>query len=251
MVKIVKRRAKALIIALCIAAGICMMPHAAYAEDVNPNAKIVYIYLTEEAGLGHAAACGILANMQLESGFIPTIWDPSGVSFGLCQWLGARYHTLRSWCAEHGLSSDSALGQAAYTVYELKSVYPGVLSVLENTPDTAQGAYNAARYFCIYFEAPANAAAKGAQRGNVAANEWFPKQIVVRKNTDGSVKMAVEGSPVSEDLDKLHTDDAEDQEESEMISKDEDEESGASAEKVRLVSIKQTGNTAKVEKMHH
>lgn len=248
----VKRRAKALIITLCIATVICMMPHAVYAESVNPNAKIVYTYLTEEAGLNHAAACGILANMQLESGFTATIWDPSGVSFGLCQWLGARYHSLRSWCAAQGMSSDSALGQAAYTVHELKSVYPGVLSVLESTPDTAQGAYNAARYFCIYFEAPANAAAKGAQRGNVAANEWFPKQITVKKNTNTAIRLAVEGSPAAENLHKIHTDESEDQKESEEVSTAEDEKSGADAEKeARLISAKQTGNTGETEKMHH
>ena len=53
---------------------------------------------------------------------------------------------------------DERLAHPDYSVY----------NVLVNTENTLDGAYEAAKFFCIKFERPANAEKKGAQRGKAA-----------------------------------------------------------------------------------
>ena len=46
-----------------------------------------------------------------------------------------------------------------------------------NVPNTSQGAYDAAYYWCVHFEVPDHTAERAAQRGNLAMNEYFGKSF--------------------------------------------------------------------------
>ena len=46
---------------------------------------------------------------------------------------------------------------------------------MKNVENSADGAYDAAYYFCFNFEAPANKASKSTSRGNNAKNIFYPR----------------------------------------------------------------------------
>ncbi len=134
----------------------------------------VFDYLVGNMQLNPAAASGVMANIQAESGFQSGISGLGG-AFGLCQWGGGRITRLRSYCASHGLNASSIHGQLQYLDYELKNYYPRVWNYLRQVSNDAQGAYNAASYWCLYFEIPANRFARAAQRGSIARSTYWPE----------------------------------------------------------------------------
>ena len=126
-------------------------------NKIYPNVGEAYQYLygrlTGDYGFNHAAACAILANMYCESSFNPTAGD---YYYGIIQWGGGRRDSLMSWCAANGYEYDTLDGQLAFMYHELTTGYTGVYDVLMSTPDTAQGAYDAAVCFCKYYEVAAS-----------------------------------------------------------------------------------------------
>ena len=120
--------------------------------------NIIYTYLTNTYGYNKAAACGILANMRYESNFNPDIGD---YYYGLCQWGGNRQNNLFTYCSDNGLDASSIEGQLAYLDHELSSSYSNVKNYLLNIENTSNGAWNAADYFCRYFEGAASAEGRG------------------------------------------------------------------------------------------
>ena len=120
--------------------------------------QIIYNLLTGTYGYNRAAACGILANIRFESNFISDIGD---YYYGLCQWGGSRKDSLYSYCVENGLDATTIEGQLAYLDYEMSYGYSGVKSYLLSVPDSSEGAYNAAVYFCNHFEGAASDEGRG------------------------------------------------------------------------------------------
>ena len=135
-------------------------------------------------GLNHAGACGVLANIQLESDFSPLSLGDGGSSYGICQWHNERFNRLISFCNGNGLDYNTLGGQLKYLESELASSYPSVLAYIRSVPDTAQGAYDAAYYWCVHFEVPDHTAERAAQRGNLAMNEYYGKTFVSSPATD-------------------------------------------------------------------
>ncbi|MBQ3080003.1 MAG: InlB B-repeat-containing protein [Clostridia bacterium] len=137
------------------------------------NIEIIYTYLTENYGLNKAAVCGILSNIRSESNFNPEAIGDSGNAYGICQW-NSRRQSLINYCERNGFESWKSLeGQLGYLVYELENNKKSVGTYLKNVPNTAQGAYDAAYYFCVYFEIPANRYVKGVTRGTNAVNIYW------------------------------------------------------------------------------
>lgn len=163
------RRLWALALALCLCLTLAV---AADASDLAVERQ-VFSFLTEEMGLNSAAACGVLANMEAESGFTLTVYGDSGSSYGLCQWHNGRFDNLRNFCLSRGYDYSSLEGQLNYLWFELRTQYTGTYAVLRNVPDTAEGAYQAAYYWCVHFEAPANREAAGVRRGNTAQTKYW------------------------------------------------------------------------------
>ena len=142
--------------------------------DITENTNEIYDYLINVLGLNHAAACGVLANIQCESNFASTAVGDGGSSYGLCQWHLGRFSALISWCNANGLDYHTIQGQLAYMTCELQGGYASVYNYLLGVPDTAQGAYDAAYYWCQCYEIPSNLEYNCQMRADLAMNEYFP-----------------------------------------------------------------------------
>lgn len=171
---------KKLALILCLALISALFPARA---DTNENKQIVYTYITETLGYNRAAACGIMANIQYESSFRPTAIGDSGNAYGICQWNSRRESLKKhaaAYCEANGLPADleeswkNIYAQLSYLGYELLNNKKSVGAYLSAVPDTAQGAYDAAYYFCVYFEIPASRYTKGVTRGTAAVKTYFP-----------------------------------------------------------------------------
>ena len=167
---------KVLLIAMTLVTLITVIPLSANAA--NDNKSQIFSYLTKEVGLNSAAACGIMANIEKESNFKPTtiIRDSNGLpSGGLCMWNGSRFSRLKKYCSNNGLNYLSVKGQLSYLAYELKlSQYKHIFNYLKNVPNNSSGAYDAAYYWCYYFEIPANRSTRSVQRANTAVRSYWP-----------------------------------------------------------------------------
>jgi hypothetical protein len=169
---------------------------------MSENVREIYRYLTEELELNHAAACGVLANIHLESSFRPICFGDGGTSYGICQWHLGRFSSLVNYCRGNGLDYNTLEGQLAYLRAELEGGYRNVLSYIQSVPDTEMGAYDAAYYWCVYFEMPDQMYLRGQQRGNLARNEYYP-QDYTDESTGRSRKSSREDLVVETDLKKM------------------------------------------------
>ncbi len=106
-----------------------------------------------DAGYTPAAACGILGNISVESGFNPTISGNKGRTYGLFQWTdtGDRRSNLKNWCKRRDISYESFEGQVAFAIYELEggdAIACRLERYLKSTDDPAM----AAMEFAVGFE---------------------------------------------------------------------------------------------------
>lgn len=170
------------------------------AANVGENTIIIYQYLTSTMGLNHAGACGVLANIQLESNFNSLALGDGGSSYGICQWHNGRFNNLISFCNGMGTDYNTVNGQLQFLSYELEKSYPAVLHYIKNVPDTAQGAYDAAYYWCMYFEIPDHTVERAVQRGNLAKNEYFGKTFESTGATETSVAAVQKVKTVREQM---------------------------------------------------
>ncbi|MBQ9415200.1 MAG: InlB B-repeat-containing protein [Clostridia bacterium] len=144
---------------------------------VSENETTIYHYLKNEMGLNTAAACGVLANIEKESDFNPHKLGDNGTSYGICQWHNSRWDDLKTYCNNNGYDWTTVSGQLRFLKYELAASYPKVNSYLQSVADTASGAYDAAYYWCYYFEVPADKANVSVVRGNLAKNTYWPRYM--------------------------------------------------------------------------
>lgn len=175
-----------LVFSVILLAGVIPLSANA-ASNTSSNKTTIFKYLTEELGFNSAAACGIMANIEKESSFRSNIIirDSNGLpSGGLCMWNGGRLNNLKKFCANKGLNYLSIEGQLAYLEHELqKEPYKHIYKYLKNVANSSKGAYNAAHYWCYYFEVPANRSSKSVQRGNTATKNYWPVYGVVELKT--------------------------------------------------------------------
>ncbi len=170
----VKRIAAALL-AILFMAALVPQTQVSAASDRKTNEVKVYNYLVSNMGLNTAAACGLMANVECESNFNVKEKGDGNTSFGLFQWHRGRKSNLIQYCSEKGLDYQTVEGQLSYLEYELKKSYKGVYNYIKSVKNTAQGAYDAAYYWCYYYEVPSNRASKSAKRGNIAKNTYWKK----------------------------------------------------------------------------
>ena len=167
---------KVLLLAMTLVTLLTVIPLSANATSDNKTQ--IFSYLTKEMGLNSAAACGIMANIEKESNFKPTtiIRDSNGLhSGGLCMWNGSRLNRLKNYCNNNGLNYLSIKGQLSYLNYELKlSQYKHIFNYLKKVPNNSSGAYDAAYYWCYYFEIPASRGTRSVQRANTAVRSYWP-----------------------------------------------------------------------------
>lgn len=173
-----KALTKVMLTAITLVILAAIVPLSASASTSN-NKSEIFKQLTTELDLNPAAACGIMANMEHESKFDPTlvIVDTNGLlSGGLCQWNGGRFSNLQYFCSQNGYNHLSIEGQIAYLRHELSSrSYSYIYDYLKNVSNDADGAYDAAWYWCYYFEVPANRSSKADYRGYNADTKYWPE----------------------------------------------------------------------------
>jgi len=139
-----------------------------YVMPDDENCIFIYNYLRNTMGLTRAQACAIIANIQYESSFDPHALGDNGTSYGLCQWHNERWTNMQTWCANHGYDYTTVEGQCAYLEHDLVDLHSSIYNYIASVPDTPEGAYDAAAYWCIHYEVPEDAQAKSVQRGNTA-----------------------------------------------------------------------------------
>ena len=163
------------LLAVLLAAAALAMPVCAEPLEQMAVEREVYAFLTEELGLTTAAACGVLANIEHESAFRPTVVGDKGTSYGLCQWHNERYSALRGYCSALGMDYRTVEGQMAYLRYELGNRYTNLLLTLQSIGNTPDGAYRAAYLWCVQFEKPSNMQVKAAARGELAQGKYWAR----------------------------------------------------------------------------
>lgn len=139
------------------------------------NEQLLYMFAVKVIGYNSAAACALLGNCYFESGFSTSTLSDGGSSYGMFQWHNGRWTSMRNWCKKNGYDYMSIVGQLYYLKHDLEKNYPKVHSYLKSVPDTAQGAYDGAYYFCTKFLVPANKESQGAKRGNRAKDVYWKK----------------------------------------------------------------------------
>ena len=148
-------------------------------------------------GLNTAGACGLMANLERESGFNPNLVGDSGTSYGLCQWHNVRWTKLKDFCNENGYDWTTLTGQLYYLKYELENDYPNTLAEIKGVSNNAQGAYDAAFSFCYNFERPANRTASSEKRGELAQGTYWPRYGFEKGTRAPTLKLYGETTSVS------------------------------------------------------
>ena len=173
------------------------------------SARDIYAKLIA-AGLTHEGACGLMGNMQAESGMKSNIvqrgmtalsdeeytvaaaeWPVKfihdGVGYGLCQWTyWSRKQALFNFAQERGASVGNEEMQVEFCISELKNDYPGLWALLCSVTDI----YTAASEVCTVYERPAV--------NNITVRAGYANQISNRAKREGWGS-AAEGSPADKE----------------------------------------------------
>ena len=173
------------------------------------SARDIYAKLIA-AGLTHEGACGLMGNMQAESGMKSNIvqrgmtalsdeeytaaaaeWPAKfihdGVGYGLCQrpeW--SREQARVKFGQERGASVGNEEMQVEFCISELKNDYPGLWALLCSVTDI----YTAASEVCTVYERPAV--------NNITVRAGYANQFANRAKREGWGS-AAEGSPADKE----------------------------------------------------
>lgn len=128
---------------------------AALAGSVGDE-NALYEYLTKTCGFSKAGACGVLANIYVESTYNPT--NVTGRYYGICQWGDDRLRNMKNYCIQNGYAPDSFQGQVSFMVYELAD-YPELVTFLKTATDPQL----AAQEFCAGYERAVDSSGAGAK----------------------------------------------------------------------------------------
>lgn len=139
------------------------------------NEKEVYRYLVGSLGLNRAAAAGLMGNFWHECGFNQAAVGGGGISYGLAQWTGSNFLLMKGWCDSNGQDYRTVKGQMAFLKYDLETRFQGCYAYLKSVPETADGAYAAAVYFCTDYERPLYTAQQAVIRGNTTRATYWPR----------------------------------------------------------------------------
>ena len=202
------KRFIAFALAACMAVTVPVISLAASSHE-----PAVYGYLTRNMHLNRAASCGVMTNLQAESGMksdnLENLYNVrfgltdrqytdrvnKGIhqngkyktgygstryftkdycGYGICQWTSlGRRQNLLKKALARNVSIDNLPMQLEFLYDELKGSYPQVLATLQGVPDTAEGAYLAAAHFCAAFEVPANTTRTAGKRAEKALSGYW------------------------------------------------------------------------------
>lgn len=104
-------------------------------------------YLQGTLGLTPAQAAGVAGNLQVESGFDPSAYNPKENAHGIAQWEGGRWTALQQFAAQNGTAPTDLTTQLAFLGNELHGSESGALSQLLATNDPASAAAAFDKYY--------------------------------------------------------------------------------------------------------
>lgn len=160
-----------------------------YDENLLPEENI-FIYLTDYLGFPAPAACGIISNIAHETGwkFNPKAGS-SSYCYGLIQWMGGRLSNLKRYCKENGKDYTTIQGQLDFMYWELTEIDTyDTYEYLMTCTDGAEAAYDAAWYFCYWYERPANSVGRSKLRGRDAMGYY--DELVVSDTGEAICELA-------------------------------------------------------------
>lgn len=173
------------------------------------NEAIIYAFFLDEMGVNVAVACAVLANIEAESHFNPRdeVIDSNGkTSYGICQWNGGRFDNLKGFCSERDLEYSDLSAQLHFLKYELEKSEKSAWNKVKNQDNTADGAYQAAYNWAMYFERCDSSYYVG--RANNAKNKYWPKycnvSIKAHYDANGGTGSMADQSIVYGDTNVLH-----------------------------------------------
>lgn len=109
----------------------------------NENQRVIYLHFIAK-GMPETSAAAIAVNAYNESGCDPSAWcyDTNGlISYGLFQWNGGRYDSLRNWCIERNYDYSDLYAQLEYLDWELENCYTYVNDVMYSEMTAGDAAY--------------------------------------------------------------------------------------------------------------
>lgn len=134
--------------------------------DYPSNEEIIYDFLRYEIGCTSGGACGAMANIYWESSFRSSQSENvTGEGFGICQWSYERKPKMEEFCRARGFDINSLEGQLYYMKHELQEDFPELNMLLCSSEDSADGAFDAAYWWCYDFEHPSDRNDTSAERG--------------------------------------------------------------------------------------
>lgn len=136
----------------------------------SENQDFCYNYITQNLGLSKAIACGIMGNINDESGFKISSTGDGGTSYGLIQWHNERWDGLVNFCNQNGYPVDSLEGQLEWMWWEFNNTESDAWSTMSGVPNTSEGARTAGANMCIHYERPSDKYNKAIGRGQNAVN---------------------------------------------------------------------------------
>jgi len=171
----------------------------------SENEQVVFDYLVNHMGFNEAAATGIVANIHYESGCNPLAEGDSGTSYGICQWHADRKAALIDYCQQNGYDYTTLEGQLHYLEQELNSSYQFVYTHLMSVENSEEGVEDATTYWCKYFEVPAYADLKAAQRTDYALKTYWPMFKPVELDLTEAKETAISDIETYKNLEDYYT----------------------------------------------
>ena len=141
----------------------------------SSNENLAYLFCITDMHCSKAGACGILANINMESSF--RTGEEGSInfdSFGICQWSSERSSKLISWCEKYGYDYLSLEGQLKFMQYELSSLYPSTDYLLKTIENNPTGAYDAGYWTCFEYEQPYEFEFVSADRAELSRDFYWP-----------------------------------------------------------------------------
>jgi hypothetical protein len=112
---------------------------ARQAKQCQGSERYLLCYYEQRGHMSRAGASGVIGNQTQESGLNPHA--DAGGQIGISQWTGGRAAELVTFDARAHLNPYSLEGQAAYTLYELRTGYSSLLNYLTTASSPTAAAY--------------------------------------------------------------------------------------------------------------
>lgn len=123
--------------------------------------QTIQAYMLNNMQFSKAGAAGGLGNIQVESGFSPTSYNPNEGAIGICQWEGGRRTGLQALAAANGMKETDIRAQLMWMNTELSTAFAPVGLYMRGASDPA----SAAAFWDQYYEISA-----GTSRAQRIAN---------------------------------------------------------------------------------